>query len=165
MTYGENKKIFVSLCDEYAPNNTFFTDDEDIQMKCALLYASPYEELSNYKTIPKLKEIAVSKYTDTQGYEKVKMPNCKKIKSITVLDEYNNPLSEGDYKILGDYLYLSNVDNLTYVVEYIPYLEPITEETDDDFELEIPQELQAILPYMVASDLFKTDPRTRLDSF
>lgn len=164
MTYGENKKIFLALCDEYAPNNTFFTDDEDIQIKCALLYSAPYEELSNYKTIAKTKEIAVSKYTEKQGYEKVKMPNCKKVKSVSVLDEYNNPVAEGDYKVLGDYLYLSNCDDLTYVVEYIPYLEIITEDTEDDFELEIPQELQTILPYLVASDLFKTDPRTRLDS-
>ena len=34
----------------------------------------------------------------------------------------------------------------------------IDETTPDDFELEIPQNLQTILPYLVASDLFKTDP-------
>jgi hypothetical protein len=41
----------------------------------------------------------------------------------------------------------------------------IDETTPDDFELEIPQNLQTALPYLVAADLFKTDPRTRLDSF
>ena len=163
MTYGENKKRFVALCDEYNPNNNYFTDDEDIQMKCALLYASPYEELSNYRTDPRLKEIDVAKYTDKQGYEKVKMPDCKKVLSISVLDEYNNPVAEGDYRVLGNFLYLSNADNFRYVVEYIPNLTPIDENTPDDFVLEIPENLQAILPYMVASDLFKTDPRTRLD--
>lgn len=158
MTYGENKKLFMALCDEYAPDNNFFTDDEDIQIKCALLYAAPYEELSNYRTEPKLKEVQVSKYTDQQGYEKVKMPDCKKILSVSVLDEYNNPSTYGSYRVLGDYLYLSNEDNLTYVIEYIPYLTMIDETTPDDFELEIPQNLQTILPYLVASDLFKTDP-------
>lgn len=158
MTYGENKKLFMALCDEYNPNNNYFTDDEDIQTKCALLYAAPYEELSNYRTEPKLKEIQVSKYTDKVGYEKVKMPECKKILSISAMDEYNNPVSEGEYRVLGDYLYLSNKDNLKYVVEYIPYLTMIDETTPDDFVLEIPQNLQTALPYLVAADLFKTDP-------
>lgn len=158
MTYGENKKLFMALCDEYAPDNNYFTDDEDIQIKCALLYAAPYEELSNYRTEPKLKEVEVSKYDEVQGYERVKMPDCKKVLSVSVLDEYNNPSTVGDYRILGDYLYLSNADNLRYVIEYTPYLTMITEETPDDFELEIPQNLQTVLPYMVAADLFKTDP-------
>lgn len=163
MTYGENKKLFMALCDEYNPNNNYFTDDEDIQIKCAQLYAAPYEELSNYRTEPKLKEIEVSKYTDVQGYEKVKMPDCKKVLSVSVLDEYNNPVSEGNFRVLGNYLYLSNASDLKYIIEYTPYLTMIDENTPDDFELEIPQNLQTILPYLVASDLFKTDPRTRLD--
>ena len=163
MTYGENKRLFMALCDEYNPNNNYFTDDEDIQIKCAQLYAAPYEELSNYRTEPRLKEIQISKYTEEQGYEKVKMPDCKKVLSISVLDNYNNPVPEGDYRVLGDYLYLSNSNDLRYVIEYIPYLTMIDENTPDDFELEIPQNLQTILPYLVASDLFKTDPRTRLD--
>lgn len=158
MTYGENKKLFMALCDEYAPDNNYFTDDEDIQIKCALLYAAPYEELSNYRTEPKIKEVEVSKYEEVQGYERVKMPDCKKVLSVSVLDEYNNPSAVGDYRILGDYLYLSNADDLRYVIEYTPYLTMINEETPDDFELEIPQNLQTVLPYMVAADLFKTDP-------
>lgn len=164
MTYGENKKLFMALCDEYNPNNNYFTDDEDIQTKCALLYAAPYEELSNYRTEPKLKEIQVAKYTDTQGYEKVKLPDCKKILSISAMDEFNNPVSKGNYRILGNFVYLSNAQDLTYTIEYIPYLTMIDETTPDDFELEIPQNLQTALPYLVAADLFKTDPRTRLDS-
>ena len=32
MTFGENKKIFLSLIDEYSPNNKFFTEDEDARM-------------------------------------------------------------------------------------------------------------------------------------
>ena len=165
MTYGENKRIFMALCDEYNPNNNYFTDDEDIQTKCSQLYAPVYEELSNYRTEPKIKEIQISKYTDQKGYERVKLPDCKRVLSISVMDEYNNPVPRGDYRILGDFMYLSNSDNLRYVVEYIPYLTMIDEETPDDFELEIPQNLQTILPYLVASDLFKTDPRTRLDCF
>ena len=157
MTFGENKKIFMALCDEYAPNNNFFTDDEDIQEKCALLYAPAYEELSTYRTTPKLKQVEVSKYEDKPGFEVIKMPNSKRIKSVTSLDEFNNT-SNGEYKILGNNIYLSNKQNYTYFIEYVPFLEMITEETEDDFELELDQDLEMILPYIVASDLFKTDP-------
>ena len=157
MTFGENKKIFMALCDEYAPNNNFFTDDEDIQEKCALLYAPAYEELSTYRTTPKLKQVEVSKYEDKPGFEVIKMPNSKRIKSVTSLDEFNNT-SNGEYKILGNNIYLSNKQNYTYIIEYVPFLEMITEETEDDFELELDQDLEMILPYIVASDLFKTDP-------
>lgn len=158
MTYGENKKIFMALCDEFAPNNTFFTDDEDIQEKCALLYAPAYEELSSYRTKPKLKEVTVQKYTgDKAGFERINMPDCKRIKSIACLDANNNE-ANGNYKVLGSYLYLSNAEEYTYFIEYIPFLETITEETPDLFELELDQDLAMILPYIVASDLFKTDP-------
>ena len=44
------------------------------------------------------------------------------------------------------------------MIEYVPYLSVITDDTEDEFELEIDQDLQMILPYKVASDLFKTDP-------
>lgn len=162
MTYGDNKKIFMALCDEYAPNNTFFTDDTDIQEKVALLYAPAYEELSTYRTTPKIKEVSVAKAKEA-GYERVKMPNCKRIKSISSLDANNNE-ANGKYKIIADYIYLSNEEDYTYFVEYVPFIEPITEETDDSYELEIDQDLAMILPYIVAGDLFKTDPRTRLYS-
>ena len=156
MTYLENKKIFLSLVDEYAPNTKFFTVDEDIQIKCALLYAPAYQELADFRTRKKVKEIEVSK-SDIEGYEKVKLPKCKQIKKIIGMDENNNKKSV-DHYILGEYIYVSNKENSKIVIEYIPFLNLINEETEDDFELEIDQDLQAILPYKVASDLFKTDP-------
>lgn len=157
MTFLENKKIFFAICDEYAPkNNEYFTDDEDIQEKVALLYSSPYEELAGIRTTPKLKEISVAK-SENVGYEKQKLPKARQIKSITCLDSYNNIIN-CDYRIQGDFIYLSNRDNYTYNIEYIPFLTPISEATTDDFELELDQDLQELLPFMVANDLFITDP-------
>ena len=158
MTYGQNKKIFMALCDEYNPDNTWFTDDEDIQTKCALLYAPAYEELSSYRTTPKTKEYSVSKYTGEEaGYEKFKLPDCKRLKSVCCMDSNYNEV-EGHYKIIGNYIYLANDEDYTYTLEYIPYLDMITEETEDDFELELDQDAEMCLPYIVAGDLFKTDP-------
>ena len=41
----------------------------------------------------------------------------------------------------------------------------ITEETDDDFMLEIDQDVQMILPYSVASDILKVDPSSDYTAF
>ena len=157
MTFLENKKIFFSLIDEYAPNNKFFTEDEDAQIKCALLYGPAYEELSNYRTRKKTKEIEVKKTTGTIGYEQSSLPKAKQIRKIVGLDENNNQIPVNHY-ILGEKIYISNEKDAKVIIEYVPFLTMINEETEDDFELEIDQDLQIILPYKVASDLFKTDP-------
>ena len=158
MTYLENKKIFFSLIDEYAPNNQFFTEDEDARTKCAMLYAPAYQELADFRTRKKLKEYEITKATGTTyGYEQYKLPKGKQIKRIVGMDEYNNKLSI-DYYTLGENIYISNSKSGRLVIEYVPFLTLIDENTEDDFELEIDQDLQAILPYKVASDLFKTDP-------
>ena len=39
MTLGENKKIALALIEEYAPNNQYLTDDEDIRDRMNLIYA------------------------------------------------------------------------------------------------------------------------------
>lgn len=155
MTFGENKKIFLSLIDEYSPNNKFFTEDEDARIKCALLYAPNYQELADFRTRKKLKEYEISEVGE--GYEQFKLPKGKQIKNIAAMDENNNRVS-ADYYILGENIYISRAKAGKVVVEYVPFLNLINEETEDDFELEIDQDLQAILPYKIASDLFKTDP-------
>lgn len=160
MTYLENKKIFFSLIDEYAPNNQFFTEDEDAKTKCANLYAPAYQELADFRTRKKIKQYEIE--GDSKGYEELSLPKCKQIKQIIGTDKDNNKVSL-DYYTLGEKLYVNKKD-VTVKIEYVPFLEIITDDTPDDFELEIDQDLQMILPYKVASDLFKTDPRRRLYS-
>ena len=41
----------------------------------------------------------------------------------------------------------------------------INDETEDDFELEIDQAAQMLLPYLVANDLIKTDPSANYTAF
>ena len=50
-------------------------------------------------------------------------------------------------------------------MEYYAYPTIITEETDDDFELEIDQDVQLILPYAVANDILKVDPSSDYTAF
>lgn len=164
MTYLENKKIFLSLVDEYAPDSKFFTEDDDIPSKVAWLYAPAYQEMADEKTSLKLKTIEVTETNGEMGYEEYSLPKCKQIKSVVVLDENNNKIT-GDFYYLGEKIYISNATTAKYVIEYVPFLTLISEETEDDFELEIDQDLQAILPYIVASDLLKTDPSANYQAF
>ena len=154
MTFLDNKKIFFSLIDEYAPGSQYFTDDEDARIKCANLYAPNYEELAGFRTRKKLKEIEVKQ---GEGYERIKLPQVKQIGKIIGMDS-NNKKTSINFYTLGEFLFVEKDKDVKVVIEFTPFLNPITPETEDDFELEIDQDLQAILPYKVASDLFKTDP-------
>lgn len=156
MTFLENKKQFFALIDEYAPNNQFFTDDEDARIKVANLYALAYPEVADLRPKRKTREYEISK-SENEGYEENSLPKCKLIRTIVALDEYNNK-SGIDYYTLGDKIYFSNKEDKRVVLEYEPFVTTITDETEDDFMLEIDEDLQALLPYKVASDLFKTDP-------
>lgn len=164
MTFLENKKIFLSLVDEYAPDNQYFTEDDDIPSKVAWLYAPAYQELADEKTSLKMKTIEVTATTGNIGYEEFSLPKCKQVKKVVALDENNNKIS-ADYYFLGEKIFISNSKTAKYIIEYIPFLTLIDAETEDDFELEIDQDLQAILPYIVAADLLKTDPSANYKAF
>jgi hypothetical protein len=163
MTLIENIKIFEALVDEFAPDSEFFTDDEDIRIKAKTLYAPVYIELANLKTNSKTKELSFT-YTGEDSYEKVKLPS-RKVKRIMVLDEKNRKTT-GDYYYFGDTeVMISNKYNCKYVCEYIPNVQLIAQDTDDDFVLELTDELCAVLPYKVASDYLKTDPSADWTAF
>lgn len=164
MTYGENKKIFLSLVDEYAPNLSEFTEDEDIITKCAQLYANAYQDLADVYTKPKTRDIDIVKTTGNIGYEEYSLPKCKQVRRVIARDQNNN-MTEADYYYLGNKIYISNKETLKYTIEYIPYLSLINDETPDDFELEIEQDLQGLLPWSVASSLFMTDPGENYSAF
>lgn len=157
MTLLDNIKMFLALIDEYSDKSKFFTDDEDVELKTKLLYGPAYLELANKKMLSKTKELSFT-YTGEDAYEEVKLPNARQIKKIICLDKNNKPIS-GDFKLLGDRTILINKSvDARYICEYIPNVILINQDTNDDFELELPDEVLSALPYMVASDLFKTDP-------
>lgn len=162
MTYLDNKKIFFSLIDEYNPNNEYFTDDDDAKTKCASLYDTRYFDLASRKFNKKTKEYEIT--TEDRGYQAFKLPKGNYIKVLGGRNEYNEPISM-DYRFEGENIYISSANKGKLVIEYTPFPTHINDDTPDDFELEIDDELASILPFGVASDLLKTDPRRRLDSF
>lgn len=163
MTLIENIKIFEALVDEYAPKSEFHTDDEDIRIKAKNLYAPVYLELANLKTNSRTKELGFT-YTGEDAYDEVKLPS-RKVKKIIALDK-NNKKTTGDYYYVSDTkVMISKKYDCRYICEYIPNVTFITDETEDDFQLELTDDLCAVLPYKVASDYLKTDPSADWTAF
>lgn len=157
MTLLDNMKMFFALIDEYSDINRLFTEDEDVQLKTKLLYGPAYIELAGKKMLSKTIELPFT-YTGEDRYEEVKLPKARKVKKIICLDKNNKPTA-GDYTSFGDTALLINKNlDVRYICEYIPDVTLIEPDTPDDFKLELQDEVLAVLPYIVASDLFKTDP-------
>lgn len=165
MTLGENKKITLGLIEEYSKNNNNLTDDEDIADRMNFIYSTAYQELSQNKKIIKTKVLREIQNKTEDGYDSYTLPSSVyQLSNVIALDEYNIPKT-ADYYILGKKIYLSKATNYKYILEYFAYPEIITDETQDDFELEIDQDVQLILPYAVANDILKTDPSTDYTAF
>ena len=165
MTLGENKKITLGLIEEYSKVNTALTEDEDIATRLNFIYATNYQELSQTKKIIEtevLKDIADNTHN---GYTKYTLPsNLYQIKRVLALDENNN-MKDTDYYTLGKDMYINNNSNYKYILEYYKFPTIITENTKDEFELEIEQDAQMILPYAVANDILKVDPSADYTAF
>lgn len=157
MTLEENQKICLGLIEEYSPKNPLLTDDEDIQTRLNLLYAPSYEELAEkhkivksrqYNAIPENEEMYTPFSLPTDFYE---------IKSILALNNNNAP-TDIEYYLLAKKIYIKCKSDSKCFLEYYAYPTVITEKTLKDFNLEIEQDVQMILPYAVASDILKVDP-------
>ena len=166
MTLGENKKITLALIEEYSPTNKMLTDDEDISMRLNFIYAPNYQELSQTKKILKTKTLKEITGETGVGYEEYSLPSDMfQFKRLIALDE-NNIEKTADFKTLGKRkILISRESDAKYILEYYAYPNTITEETEDDFELEIDQDVQLILPYAVANDILKVDPSSDYTAF
>ncbi len=166
MTLEENKKIALALIEEYSPNNNYLTDDEDISTRLNLVYAPAYQELSQIKKILKTKTLKEVTDNTEEGYAQYSLPsNMYQFKRVIGLDENNNEVSV-QFKIIGKKLiYINNSINAQVILEYYAYPSIIAEDTENDFELEIDQDAQMILPYLVANDILKVDPSSDYTAF
>lgn len=167
MTLGENKKITLGLIEEYSNANPKLTDDVDIQNRINFLYATNYQELSQRKKILKtktLKEVTDEKLEE--GYTEYTLPSSMyQFKRVIALDEKNKTVDADYYTIGKKKIYINNESNANYILEYYAYPTIITDETDDDFTLELDQDALLILPYAVANDILKTDPSADYNAF
>ena len=162
MTLNENKKICLGLIEEYSPNNQFITEDEDIRTRLNLVYAPNYQDLSQKKKILKTKTISITEDSDTRN--SYSLPSdMYQFKRIVGLDENNEKIAV-QHDVIGNKIYIKSIPG-TYIIEYYAYPEIITETTSDEYELEIDQDAQLILPYAVANDILKVDPSSDYTAF
>lgn len=166
MTLRDNKKITLALIEEYSPNNSLLTDDEDISTRLNFIYATNYQELSQVKKILKTKVLKNITGETEKGFEEISLPSDMfQFKRIVGLDKDNLQV-EVDFQKIGSKKILINKEiDAKCVLEYYAYPTEINEETDDDFFLEIDQDVQMILPYAVANDILKVDPSADYQAF
>ena len=165
MTLVENKKITLGLIEEYSKDNQNLTEDEDIYNRINLLYSTAYQELSQNKKITKTRTLREVMDLIEDGYDVYSLPsNLYQVNNVYALDENNNPKT-ADYYYIGNKIYISKKTPYKYILEYSAYPQVITEETENDFQLEIDQDVQLILPYAVANDILKTDPSSDYSAF
>ena len=158
MTLGENKDIVLALMEEYAPNKLHNSDDDDIPVRLNLVYSTAYEEVAELKKILKTKVLKEITGQTSEGYTKYSLPTMYQLKKVIALDE-NNIEVEPDYKTVGKKdIYINNESDAQYIIEYYAYPTVITNETTDDFVLEVDQDAQMLLPYLVVNDLLKSTP-------
>lgn len=164
MTLLEIKKMFLSLIDEYSPENADFTEDEDANEKFKTLVSPAYQEMADRKPILKTKNLNHT-YIGEDKYIEYKLPKYKQLRRIVALDE-NNKIIPGDFYFVGERgIYINGNSNATYIAEYTAEPTVITDDTDLEFELEIDQDAQMFLPYLVANDYLKTDPSANYTAF
>lgn len=162
MTLGENKKITLGLIEEYSPTNQYLTDDEDIRARLNLVYSPNYQDLSEEKGILKTKTIVISENSDIRTEMSLPM-DCRQFRRLVGLDDNGDRISP-EYDIIGKKLYLKTVKG-KYIMEYYAYPQVITESTSDDYMLEIDQDAQMKLTWLVAGDILKVDPSADYTAF
>lgn len=161
MNLGQNKKITLALIEEYSPTNIYLTDDEDIRDRLNLVYSPNYQYLSEEKPIIRTKTVTINKAGET---EEINLPfDCRQLKRIVAMDSDGNKMT-AQYDVIGTRIYLKSVIG-KYIIEYFAYPATITEETADTFNLEIDQDAQARLTWLVANDILKVDPSANYTAF
>lgn len=165
MTLEDNKKITLALIEEYSPTNEYLTDDEDIATRLNLVYAPAYQELSQRKRILKTKVLREITGETGEGYEEMSLPsNMYQLAQVVALDS-NNKEVQADYRTIGNKIYISKEIDAKYILEYYMYPSVITTNTSDNFNLELEQDAQMLLPYLVANDILKVDPSSDYTAF
>lgn len=162
MTLADNKKITLGLIEEFSPDNQYLTEDEDIRERLNLVYAPNYQHLATIKKILKTKTITISETEDTTGEYSLPM-DMYQFKRIVALNSNNEEITPS-FNIIGKKIYLKQNEG-KYIIEYYAYPSDITLDTEDDFELELDQDAQNVLPYAVANDILKVDPSADYTAF
>lgn len=145
MTLLEVKKKTLQLIEEISDNEDL-TNDPDIKAKLNSVINQVQFELARMKKIP---AVAEEEIEDGTLFDMNTLKNFYQLRLLRF---------EGAYEIVENMVNFNG--NGKAVFFYYKYPEVITDETPDEYEMELSQDALEILPYGVASDLLKSDVST-----
>ena len=143
MTLEQVKTQILALIEELNPEGEVLTDDPDIDAKINYVINQIQFELVRIKRLPARKTIQVKK---------------DDIKSFVELadDLYQLNMIRGvKHNIVDDTVIFDEDGEAT--VYYYKYPKAITEDNQDGYVFELPNDLMQILPYGVAGDVLKSE--------
>ena len=143
MTLLEEKNKILSLIEELNPESEFLTDDPDISNKINHVISQIQLELARIKKIPAKMEYEVKE-------NKILTMPSNMFQVFKILGS--------TFKIFGKDIIFPDDFEGKVTIYYYKYPETITEETKNDYEFELDDDVLEIMPYGVAGDLLKSDP-------
>ena len=172
MTYGEIKIEALKLM--YVRENTDFVvsqldilrEDEDINVYLCNMPGSINRCLSYIESrgvLPRKTHTLV--LSEAKEGELVRRDLKKEIPDYYDIDrlicECNGRyIGDCDYRMEGDVLVLAYDEDMTYTVEYKPKCRRVSvtnEETRDDCEIDVPDDIAALIPFYIKSELYRDD--------
>ena len=145
MTLLEVKKKTLQLIEEIS-DTTDLTNDPDIKAKLNSVINQVQFELARMKKIPAMQSVEVA---DADVFDMNTLNNFYQLRLLRF---------SGAYEIIENFVNFNGSG--TAVFYYYKFPEIITDETPDDYEMELSPDALEILPYGVASDLLKSDVST-----
>lgn len=145
MTLLEVKKKTLQLIEEISDNENL-TNDPDIKAKLNSVINQVQFELARMKKIPAVQEVEVA---DADVFDMNTLKNFYQLRLLRFI---------GAYEVIENFVNFNGSGTATFY--YYKFPELITDETPDDYEMELSPDALEILPYGVASDLLKSDVST-----
>lgn len=149
MTLETMKRKTLALIEELNLDNENMTDDPDIQGKFNDVTNQVQYELVRYRKLAKYLEMPV---------EEGQVLTLKDISKVCGREVFQVDCATGvGYDTRANGTVLRILESGTLEIDCFVLPEPITADTTEDYEFELPADLLEIMPYGIAADLLKSD--------
>lgn len=169
MNLKENKKITLSLIEEFNPDNEYLTDDEDIQTRIKHIYNACMMSIARNKRIEKSYLFEEYKTSESDYYKEYDIPeDCYIIRDIVMQDKETKQIrnKQVDYYRMDKKLFINTKNKGQPILRYYAYPKQIEDnDKDDQYIFELDLDVQYLLPYAVASDILKIDKSADYTAF
>lgn len=159
MTLGQAKAMAMKLMDEYmvdAPP----TDDEETLAKLNAMFQAAQIFVCTIKPIEK--HFIIEHPQSDTIFNEYDLPEDF-YQAFMVRDAQGN--GYGQVEFHEPKFMITDQTAQTVRIDYYAYPTEITDSTSDDYEIELSQDAQQVLPYAVVADLLKTDPSADYTAF